>query len=472
MRRDYLVLVIDDDTSRCEDLTVVLEYLGEPVISCSSHEWTHQVKEPERLLAAIVAPSQIFDLPKLLSQLHSSRPSLPILILSDKLSPSLFEPSVNESIIGFVQVPLNLPKLIYNLQYCQIFQEQHTQVDNRGNNRPLLLFRSLTGTSNAIRETRMQLEQAAHEIGSVMLVGEPHVGKEVAARHVHYYSSRRDKPFIVLNCRIYREERLLQELFGNLNDENKAVSQLKTGRWDLAAGGTLFLEAVESLPSNIQAKLAQVLYEQTISVNPENQVRVIVGCSSELINSVEKGDFNKDLYQRLSESIIKIPSLRDRSEDIPLLIDEIMARNIFSKSFALRLTPAAINLLSHYSWPGNIREMANVIERLMLLKNKKVIDINNLPAKITQPGKQLDLAILKIAHEIPVTVTQIMMDMTEDGSISLASEADIIRKALANCNDDPVFTSEYLHMRRNALLDKINKYGLAYNLKSSEKEVM
>ncbi|MGB5298457.1 MAG: sigma-54 dependent transcriptional regulator, partial [Thiogranum sp.] len=356
------------------------------------------------------------------------------------------------------------------LHQAEVYRE--TQVDG-ANQRPVDLFRSLVGTSRAVQSVRKMIQQVANSDANVLILGESGTGKEVVARNLHYYSNRRDKAFVPVNCGAIPADLLESELFGHEKGAFTGAISSRQGRFELAEKGTLFLDEIGDMSLNMQVKLLRVLQERTFervgsNKSIEADVRIIAATHRNLEESIREGTFREDLFYRLNVFPIEMPPLRDRVEDIPLLINELIRRIEHEKRGSVRLTQAAALSLCQYSWPGNVRELANLVERMAILFPFGVVDVGDLPEKF-----QSDVPVAEAARlsEDMLGSAQPMQYQLESeprlprGGLDLKEhlsnlEVGYIRQALDDANGVVAQAAKRLGMRRTTLVEKLRKYGL------------
>jgi PAS domain S-box-containing protein len=283
----------------------------------------------------------------------------------------------------------------------------------------------------------------------VLITGESGTGKELFARAVHKLSSRTSKPFIAINCGALPENLLESELFGYRKGAFTDAKTDKPGRFDLAKGGTLFLDEIGDMPKSLQVKLLRVLQEKQFeplgSTKPVNtDVRIIAATNKDLASMVESGDFRKDLFYRIHVLPIHLPPLRDRKDDIPLLIKSFLnCKAVASNNKHIMVTPEAMNLLTRYNYPGNIRELENIIQYASILCLAKPIQPDHLPSYITQPSAP----VLPVNEQHPESINEF--------------EKNQILNALQACKHKKSETARYLGIHVTTLWRKMKQLGIS-----------
>ena len=315
----------------------------------------------------------------------------------------------------------------------------------------------LVGASQPIQEVMEFVQKVADSDSTVMIQGESGTGKELVARMLHFNSFRKDRPLIPVNCGAIPENLLESELFGHEKGAFTGATHSRMGRFELANGGTIFLDEIGEMSLPLQVKLLRVLQERefervggsrTIHVD----VRIVAATNQDLETLVEEKRFRKDLFYRLNVIPIVIPPLRERRSDIPLLIDHFLTRFNQSKHTEISgLAPDAIRTLTEYDWPGNIRELENMIERLVVLKKRGVLSIGDLPEKICRRASGSEL-------------TERFIRFNEDG-INLSSEVELYEKhlimeALRKANGVTARAAQLLHLNRTTLVEKLKRKGV------------
>jgi transcriptional regulator with PAS, ATPase and Fis domain len=286
---------------------------------------------------------------------------------------------------------------------------------------------------------------------TVLIHGESGTGKELIAQAIHAYSHRKNKPFIVVNCAAYSEHLLESELFGHERGAFTGAHRRKLGRFELAKGGTIFLDEVGEIPLHSQLLLLRVLQNKTFErvggeKTLEADVRIVAATNRNLVEEMKSGGFREDLYYRLNVISIEIPPLRDRKEDIPSLVDHFLKKYSTSTGKqVLKCSQRAMELLMEYDWAGNVRELENAIERAVVMASGSVLSPENLPTAIRQEG-----GIPFEGH--PIEPLQ--------GLSLYEYEKQLILKTLRATEWNKYQTAKLLGITRSTLYSKIEKYGL------------
>jgi DNA-binding NtrC family response regulator len=315
----------------------------------------------------------------------------------------------------------------------------------------------LVGASEPIQQVMEFVHKVADSDSTVMIQGESGTGKELVARMLHFNSLRKDRPLVPVNCGAIPENLLESELFGHEKGAFTGATHSRMGRFELANGGTIFLDEIGEMSLPLQVKILRVLQEREFERVGGNRtihvdVRIIAATNQDLETLVEEKRFRKDLFYRLNVIPIVIPPLRERRSDIPLLIDHFMTRFNLSKHTTVSgLASDALHMLTEYDWPGNIRELENMIERLVVLKKHGVLSVGDLPEKICRrsPGPEL---------------TEQFIRFSEDG-INLSREVEqyekhLIVEALRKANGVTSRAAQLLHLNRTTLVEKLKRKGV------------
>src|SRR5690606_11520540 len=381
---------------------------------------------------------------------------------------------MRQRLLSTAELPLTYNQLLDILHRAQVYREVFDE-GLRKHQREPNLFRSLVGTSRAIQSVRQMMKQVADTEATVLILGDSGTGKEVVARNLHYYSRRKDAPFVPVNCGAIPAELLESELFGHEKGAFTGAITSRAGRFELAAGGTLFLDEIGDMPMNMQVKLLRVLQERTferVGSNKPQQadVRVIAATHKNLEEMITRGEFREDLYYRLHVFPIEMPPLRERIEDLPLLLNELITRLEKEKRGSIRFSSAAIMSLCQHPWPGNVRELANLVERMAIMHPHGVIGVGELPRKFRYVDDDHE-DLRKLQEEQDDNAWRPPL-AGFNGAVGLPPEGLDLREHLAELEqwliqqalDDANFVvaraAERLQIRRTTLVEKMRKYGM------------
>lgn len=320
------------------------------------------------------------------------------------------------------------------------------------------IYEGMIGRSRAMREVFDRIEKVAKTDSTVLIMGPSGTGKELVASAIHKLSTRKNKNRISVNCGAIPGELLESELFGHVKGAFTGAISNRKGRFELAEGGTIFLDEIGDMPQLLQVKLLRVLQERQIepvgsAETTDIDVRVIAATHRDLEKAVLEGKFREDLFYRLNVIPIRMPALKERREDIPLLISHFLDRFVSAdRSNEISFAPLAMDLLMGYDWPGNVRELENVIERLVILRGGNEILPEDLPAKIFR-SNPLATNQYKTLFELPepgVDLKQILSDI----------EDSLIKQAMDRTRGNKNQASKLLSLNRTTLIEKMKKKNL------------
>jgi sigma-54 specific flagellar transcriptional regulator A len=477
MSKNNKVLVLSEDEARCRDAVTILEFIGEEQVVSGKeaaalvHSGGSDSSDVEDI-SVVLINGEDANVSDTIVSVCKAVQGVPLLIIGDPELKGLPE-DVTARIIARLEWPLNYTKFVDCLYRAQIYRDQFSRSRERGQQRGLQLFRSLVGTSRKVQQVRQLMEQVADKDVSVLITGESGTGKEVVARNLHYHSTRRDKPFVPVNCGAIPAELLESELFGHEKGAFTGAITARVGRFEMAEGGTLFLDEIGDMPLNMQVKILRVLQERTFERVGSNRtlsadVRVIAATHKHLEDMIESGDFREDLYYRLNVFPIDVPALRERVEDIPLLINELISRMEKEKRGSLRMNSAAIMSLCRHEWPGNVRELANLVERLAIMHPYSVIGVQELPKKfryVDDYDENRSVEDSGMPSGIPGLVGLDAPALLPVNGLDLKDylsnlEKQLIQQALDEAGGVVARAAEKLRIRRTTLVEKVRKYGL------------
>jgi len=478
MWRNNKVLVIDDSESRRHDLKVLLEFLSETTLTSSSKTWQEFVQSEnkgEDYIAVFIGDfsQSKLSFEQILKSIRDWNDELAIILTSENApSEDGLEDALRHMIIATLPIPPTYNKLIDTLHRAQLYREAQSSSKRQPQRRPVHLFRSLVGTSREIQNVREMMAQVAEKDVSVLITGESGTGKEVVARNLHYNSPRREKPFVPVNCGAIPAELLESELFGHEKGAFTGAINSRAGRFELAEGGTLFLDEIGDMPLNMQVKILRVLQERCYERVGSNKtqsvdVRIIAATHRNLDSMITDSTFREDLYYRLNVFPIELPSLKERSEDIPLLINELVTRMENEQRGSIRFNSAAIMSLCQHEWSGNVRELANLVERMAIIHPYGVIGVQDLPAKYRHIDVSAEdfVSATPAAHANTGYVNMNDNPLLPDQGIDLREyitnlEMSLIQQALNDCGGVVARAADKLCIRRTTLVEKMRKYEL------------
>ncbi len=460
---DKALLVVDSDSRRRAQLK---EWLGAVdrtlVYDAGPADWQDRLNSDVAVQVVMLGPcTGAAEQARLVEAMRQQRPNLPVILYNDDGSTSF--PVANEA-AGFlrtVRLPVDRGSLPELLTEAVAYANERNAAPARNPE----LFRSLVGKSEGVRHVRQLVERVAPSDSTVLILGESGTGKEVVARNLHYRSPRRGKPFIAVNCGAIPADLLESELFGHEKGAFTGAVGARQGRFELATGGTLFLDEIGEMSLAMQVKLLRVIQERSYERVGGNRtlrvdVRLIAATHRDLEREVQAKRFREDLYYRLNVFPIVMPPLRDRAEDIPLLVTELNARLRQERGATIRFTPDAVATLQRHAWPGNVRELANLVERLTILSPDGTIDVNDLPSQY-QAAKAPSVVAASHSPQgsalpLPVLPTD-GMDLKEYLN---NVEYGLIMQALTRTGGVVAHAANLLKLRRTTLVEKLYKYGV------------
>lgn len=463
------IFLIENDIEYRRKVLSILEFIGHAnVVVSDSEKWREDVSNIENLETVLLGhcASEEEQL-QVCSNLHEWNASIPILLLVDNQRKAKVPPETIAQAFRLLDLPLTYVQLTDALQQAHIFRLSDQTPAASGRN--VELFRSLVGHSRAIRGVRKLMEQVANSSATVLILGESGTGKEVVARNLHYHSDRRNGPFVPVNCGAIPGELLESELFGHEKGAFTGAISARCGRFELANGGTLFLDEIGDMSMPMQVKLLRVLQERTFERVGSNKpiqvdVRIIAATHRNLEKLIREDKFREDLFYRLNVFPIDMPPLKDRIDDIPLLVNELVARLEHEKRSSIRFTPAAMMALCQYRWPGNVRELSNLIERLIIMHPYGIVDVSDLPEKFQALAESKGTQPVEFEQVIAPVELNNAPRLPRDG-LNLKEhlndmEFTLIKQALEEAGGVVAHAAKRLNMRRTTLVEKLRKHGI------------
>ena len=463
---DATVLVVENDEDVARHVVEIVQFLDLPVVHFHAQgDWPSvlDAKDPPYvvLLGNCGSAKSLLET---FRKIKIADPYTPVVLLVDETRPVAIDKNIESGALAKIDLPLKRATLDSALQKVDTYRENRHQ---GAAPRSLELFRNLVGSSSGIQRVRNMIEMVARSDANVLIVGESGTGKEVVARHIHHHSARRSKPFVPLNCGAIPPDLLESELFGHEKGAFTGAITSRQGRFEMADGGTLFLDEIGDMSLSMQVKLLRVLQERTFERVGSNtcinvNVRILAATHVNLEDAISEGRFREDLYYRLNVFPIETPPLRERTEDLPLLINDLVERLDHEGRGSIRLTPECIDSLTRYSWPGNVRELANLIERLSILYPNGTIDLHDLPEKYRAHDGGIDAMmrprVVPVGNDAALTsLPRVGIDLKEHLT---QIETNLIRQALDDCNWVVAHAAKRLQMGRTTLVEKMRKLGL------------
>jgi sigma-54 specific flagellar transcriptional regulator A len=378
---DAKVIVIESVESEARTLLTLLRFLDLEPIHIRDLAALRQSQHGGSLdcLAVIISKESIAAIgPELVTQLRAMPQPLPVIYLSNDGLPKIAESS-GDLAWFHLELPVKQRRLSAVLNQAQNVRSGHPTQPGTHRFRP-------SGTSRPMRDVHRLIEQVAPFPTNVLILGESGTGKEMVARHVHELSGRAGHPFVPVNCGAIPADLLESELFGHEKGAFTGALSTRMGRFEYAEGGTLFLDEIGDMSLQMQVKLLRVLQERSFERVGSNRtmrcnVRIIAATHRDLEAAISAGRFREDLYYRLNVFPIQMPPLRERLEDLPVLIEHLVQRQGQLAGRHIRLDKAAMNCLARNPWPGNVRELANLLERLAILFPEQTVTAADLPER-------------------------------------------------------------------------------------------
>ncbi|ATD05836.1 sigma-54 dependent transcriptional regulator [Pseudoalteromonas piscicida] len=476
-----MVLILDNNNKRAIGLGAALSFVGQANDVLAEEHYEPKIldnnQEPIFVLGALQSLTH--------EALIKSHPAVPFLLIGETLRPLLALPNV----IGLITEPFGQEVTMQLLHDCQQYLRMLPNKENKLLNKS---FDGLVGETEAVKNVRFLISQVAKTDANVLILGESGTGKEVVARNVHLLSKRAQGPFVPVNCGAIPGELLESELFGHEKGAFTGAISARKGRFELAQGGTLFLDEIGDMPLQMQVKLLRVLQERTYErvggTKPiQADVRVIAATHRNLETMIEDGKFREDLFYRLNVFPIENPSLNERAEDIALLLKELTRRVNEQTGNSVKFTDRAVDSLKSHAWPGNIRELANLVERMVIMFPDKVVDVTDLPQKYRYieveafepeyPEELLEKDAFNelfsdgfsddeedmVAEDFAPQAANV--GLLPDEGIELKEylaelEIDLITQALERYDYVVARAAEILGVRRTTLVEKMKKYNL------------
>lgn len=482
MTQKFKVAIIDDNKFSAYNLNVKLKFIGEEVISLTSKTWQKSLEDfeqSEEIFALVIGDLKYKKLAKLLEDISQWHGDIPVLVTGNEALPNDLNSEISEKIISTPERPIHYQTLLDMLKKAREFSDlekpelKSVLISETGT----AMFRSLVGESREMKNMRKLIKQLADRNVTVLITGESGTGKEIVARNLHYHSGRGEKPFVAVNCAAISIELSGVELFGQERGFNGAEKSRK-GFFEKADGGTLFFDEIGDMPLPIQAKLLGFMELQSFermggSETLHTNVRVVASTHHNLEARIKEGQFREDLYYRLNVVPIEVPSLRQRAGDIPELVIDLISSLEQGHDSSIRFNSSAYLSLERHLWQGNVRELANLVERLSIIYPNAVIGVSDLPEnyqhvdqeeidRLDNPKQESTKESGQGQDDTEARNRQMLQPINDNNlrEFLIKFEKNLIEVALDDCEGIVDLTAERLHMEPAVLEKKIKKHNI------------
>jgi DNA-binding NtrC family response regulator len=452
------ILIVDDDSGNREGLTLLLQQAGYEITATDSGESALQ-RLAETPFAVIITDLFMPGISGLdiLRRVKERTPQTHVILMTGHASTETAVEAMKEGAFDYLTKPINVKELKILLDNALeksrlVAENEYLRQQLRGKYH----FANMIGSSPTMQAIFKQMEKIVQTDSTVLILGESGTGKELVASAVHYNSARKEKPFIAINCGAIPGELLESELFGHVKGAFTGAGSDKAGKFEAAEGGTIFLDEIGTMPMQLQMKLLRVLQEREVerigsSRKIRLNVRIISATNADLAEMVKTREFREDLFYRLNVIPLHLPPLRERREDIPLLVKHFLKKSCEAQNHPpCTLCGEAAAALQQYDWPGNVRELENVIERAVALVEGESIGLHDLPTQISQQAGSSSPPPLPSFHADGVDLPALVAEL----------ECRMIQAALESCGGVKTRAAELLHLNRTTLVEKIRRYNL------------
>lgn len=449
------ILVVDDEKNYLVVLEALLGSEGyETVTADNAHDALELVRDSDLDLVITDMKMPRMTGMQLLEETKKVKPELPVIMMTAYGTIEMAVEAMKKQAYDYITKPFRNEEL--KLTIRKALENYRLIKDNKRLSQALsdqYRYGNIIGKSKPMLEIYDLIDKVSQSRASVLITGSSGTGKELIAKAIHYNGPRKDRPFISINCGALTETLLESELFGHEKGAFTGAVAMKKGRFELADGGTIFLDEVGEMPPPLQVKLLRVLQEmefervggtRTIKVD----VRVLSASNRNVKEDVTEGDFREDLFYRLNVIHIEVPPLRERLEDIVLLVNHFIDKYRQDEGQnRIELSPEAWKALYNYAWPGNIRELENVIERAVVLTSGGVIGVEDLPDEVLGKPRELDIDVF-IPPDAPLQKT---LEEIEE---------KLIRRALRECKNVQSHAAAALGITKSLIQHKMKKYNI------------
>ncbi|WP_303721055.1 sigma-54 dependent transcriptional regulator [Malonomonas rubra] len=454
MPQSSQILLIDDEQESCQALSLLLSRAGYRVESCHSGEKALSILNKQNFELII---SDLF-LPgvsgiDILKRVKEDSPQTCVILITGNASAETAVEAMKEGAFDYISKPFNFERL--KLQVAKALEKSKLVIENQYLKQQLrhkYKFDNIIGSSQAMQQVFSRMEKVVSTDSTILILGASGTGKELVAKAIHFNSSRKDKPFVAINCGAIPADLLESELFGHTKGSFTSAVSDKPGKFEIANGGTIFLDEIGNMPLQLQMKLLRVLQEHEFervgsSKKIRLDVRLISATNADLAEQVKIGNFREDLYYRLNVIPIVLPALKDRRGDITLLAKHFLTKICKEMNRPLMaLDHQALQSIEAYDWPGNVREMENVIERTIALTDGNLITCNDLPSDIGSASREKSTSAPQVT-ETGIDMPQVIAEI----------EKEMILQAMDIGKGVKAKAADLLGINRTTLVEKIKR---------------
>lgn len=457
MRERVKILLVDDEEPSLEALTLLLKAGGHAVKGATCGEKALDILAREQF-DIIITDLFLPDINgiELLKKAREDSPATEVIVITGNASAETAVKAMKEGAYDYITKPLNIEEL--RIIISKAVEKRRLLTENvylKKQLRDKFEFANIIGGSQPMQKVFSRMRKILNTDSTVLILGESGTGKELVAKAIHFNGSRREKPFIAIHCGAIPENLLESELFGYVKGAFTGAVRDKTGKFEAAHQGTIFLDEIGTMPMHLQTKLLRVLQEQEVervgSTRPiKIDVRVVSATNMDLEEEVKRGNFREDLYYRLNVIPITLPPLRERLDDILPLARNFLEKNRRNmKRPMMSIDKSALEALERYEWPGNVRELENVIERTVALTDGDHITMDDLPSNIAKANGGLEGSPAKVT-ERGLDLVKTINDM----------ERKMISEALVLADGVKARAAAILHLNRTTLVEKMRRLGM------------
>ena len=446
-----VILIVDDDRNLCRVLKAHLERAGWEALVTHNVDSALPVikgKDIDLILTDLKMPGKSgMDL---LSLSKEQKPAIPVIMITAYGNIESAVTAIKKGAYDYITKPYEEEELLRVIQKALAESQKNRELLSAYFDHETCFIPGFIGNTPAIQQILKTVQKIAPTDSTVLITGETGVGKEIIARAIHLASRRKEHPFLKVNCAAIPENLLESELFGYEKGAFTGAATSKPGRFEIAHQGTLFLDEIGEMSPHLQAKLLGVIQDKTIErvggvKTIRIDIRIIAATHIDLQSAIQSGKFRSDLFYRLNVVPIHIPPLRERTDDLVPLVNHFLKKN--AAKYQRRAVDVSLDVmaaLSGYEWPGNIRELENMVERMVLMSETQTLGLTQLPPEVHTPG--------------PSSPTSSFKEKMED--LSRVTEKQLILDALNKTNQNRTRAAELLGISRRTLQNKIKEYGL------------